>query len=165
MKKTLLATLLIGVMGTAMVSAATDNAAVTQKVDQMKSEFNLDDQQANRISNILSRATMTDADKAAKRTARMEQRMERRLARMKENLGLSDEQVTQIKTLMTQQHEQMRAMREQGKANLTAVLTPEQAAKFSEMGNKGKGWGRGHRGGGHHGKGMRGGKRGGMCDK
>lgn len=151
MKKTLLATLLISAMGVAVVNAATDNAAVTQQVEQMKTQFNLSDQDANRVSNILNHATMTDEDKAAKRAERMEKHIERRLTRMKEALELSDEQVAQLKTLMTQRRTQMQASREQAKADITAVLTPEQAAKFSEMHGKDKDRGRGHRGG--------------MCDK
>ena len=69
MKKTLLATALIGILGATLVHAATDNAAVDARVEQMKSEFSLNDQQAKRISSILTRAAMPEADKAAKKAA------------------------------------------------------------------------------------------------
>ena len=154
MKKSLLATALIGILGATLVHAATDTAAVTQSVEQMKTEFNLNDQQTKRISNILTRAATPEADKVAQRAARMEQRMDRRLSRMKEKLGLTDEQVAQMKTTMTQQRAQRQASREQGKASLMAILTPEQATKFEAMKGerKGKGRGYGKRGGcGGHG--------------
>ena len=165
MKKTLLATALIGILGATLVHAATDNAAVDARVEQMKSEFSLNDQQAKRISAILTRAATPEADKAAKKAARMEKRMERRLSHMKEKLGLSDEQVAQMKTAMTQQHTNMQALREQGKANMAAILTPEQATKFEAMKGERKGRG-GHRGGhGMHKGGKHGGHHGKSCDK
>lgn len=161
MKKTLLATALIGILSATLVNAATDNAAVDARVEQIKSEFSLNDQQAQSISSILTRAATPEADKEAQKAARMEKRMERRLNRMKEQLGLSDEQVAQMKTVMTQQHAQMQALMEQGKTNMTAVLTPEQVTKFEAMKGERKGRG-GHRGG----RGMhKGGKHGGSCDK
>lgn len=165
MKKTLLATALIGILGATLVHAATDNTAVDARVEQMKSEFSLNDQQAKRISSILTRAAMPEADKAAKKAARMEKRMERRLSRMKEKLGLSDEQVAQMKTAMTQQHAQMQALREQGKANMAAILTPEQATKFEAMKGGRKGRSGHHRGGhGMHKGGKHGGYHGKSCD-
>jgi chromosome segregation ATPase len=158
MKKTLLTTALIATLGTALVHAATDSAAVTQSVEQMKTEFNLSDQQARQVSNILSRAATPDAAKAEQRAARMEQRMERRLSRLKEKLSLTDEQVATLKTTMTQQRTQMQTLREQGKANMLAVLTPEQAAKFEAMQGermeRGGQRSRGGRGGHERGHGM-----------
>lgn len=167
MKKTLLAVALMGAMGTtALVNAASENAVVDQRVEQMKSEFNLNDQQAQSISKILNRAATPEATKAERKAARIEKRMERRLSRMQEKLDLSDAQVAQFKTIMTQQRTQMQALREQGKASMIAVLTPEQATKFAEM--KNKRMERGHHRGGHGGykmhRGGHGGKYGKSCD-
>ncbi|MEZ5447743.1 MAG: hypothetical protein R3E89_01490 [Thiolinea sp.] len=151
MKKTILAAALLSLLGTGVVIGATDTEAVKQRVEQIKGEFNLDDQQAQRIQNILNRSGMNQEEQKA---ARMEKHMERRMSMMKEKLGLSDEQVTQMKTLMTQQREQMKALRDQGKADMEALLTPEQKTKMTEMQSQRKGHGRhgGHRGG--HGKRM-----------
>nr|CAA6802382.1 MAG: Unknown protein [uncultured Thiotrichaceae bacterium] len=161
MKKTLLATALIGIMGATLVSAATENAAVDARVESMKSEFSLNDQQASRISKILTRAATPEADKEAQKTARMEERLDKRLAHMKEKLELTDAQVAKLKTSMTEQRADMKALREQGKANMTAILTPEQATKFEAM--------KGDRKGGKHHRGGRGGHKkgghGGSCDK
>jgi Spy/CpxP family protein refolding chaperone len=93
-----------------------------------------------------------------------------RIAKMKENLGLSDDQATKIKAIleseakegqelrkddsipMEQKKEKMKAIREKNKAAIDAILTPEQRAKAdaarAKMGGQGgkKGEGKGPKG-------------------
>ncbi len=146
--------MLVSLAATAGVSA--NETAIQSRVDQIKTEFNLDEQQAKRIANILTNAGMS---KDEKRTARMEKRIQRRVERMTKKLELSDTQATQIKDILTQQSTQMRALHAQGKADITAILTPEQATKFASMRDHHKGKGRK----GWHGK--KHGKRGGHGSK
>lgn len=146
MKKTILATALIGTLGLSGWAIAANEAA-TQRVEQLKTEFNLSDQQAQRIQGMLdpeARQEMREARKAKK--------MERRLARMQEKLGLTDDQVAQMKTVMTEQHAKKKALRDESKQRMTAIMTPEQAQQFEAMraehkGRRGHGGGHGKRGG------------------
>lgn len=148
MKKTACTLLMLASIAiTSGVSA--DDAAIQARVDQVKSEFNLNDQQAKRIAGILARASMS---KEEKRTAKIEKHIQRRVQRMTKRLNLSDNQADQVKDIMTQQSTQMQALFAQGKADITAILTPEQAAEFATMSErKGKGWGGKHRKRGGHG--------------
>lgn len=157
MKKTICTLIMLTGLATASVASAND-AAVQTRVDQIKSEFNLDEQQAKRIANILNHAGMSKEDK---RSARMEKRIQHRVDRMTKKLELSDEQATQLTGILTQQSAQMRDMHTQAKADITAILTPEQATEFAAMrDHKGKG---GKSGKGWHGK--KHGKRGGHGSK
>ena len=140
MKKAL-CTLIMLSSFTATSNVLANDTAIQSRVDQIKSEFNLDEQQAKRIANILTNAGMS---KEEKRTARMEKHIQRRVERMSRELELSDAQTTQLKDILTQQSTQMRALHEQGKADITAILTPEQATKFASMRDHHKG--KGHRG-------------------
>lgn len=120
-------------------SANANDTIIQSRVEQIKSEFNLDAQQAKHIANILARAGMS---KEEKRTARMEKRIQRKVKHMTRKLGLSDTQAAQLKDILTQQSIQMLALRAQGKADITAILTPEQATTFASMRDRhqGKGW-------------------------
>lgn len=84
-------------------------------------------------------------------------RLENRMARMQQELSLTDEQVAQIKSLRETQRTAMQASRDSNRQQIEALLTPEQKEKFSAMkqkrGNKmGK---RGKRGGHRHCRGDR----------
>ncbi len=156
MKKTLIATALIALLGTSAVMAATADAeAAKQRVQELKTEFSLDDQQVNSIQNIITRSSVTDE---AQRAQHMEQRMEKRLSRMKEQLSLSDEQVTQLKAMMTAQRTKMQAMQAEGKASMESILTPEQVTKMQAMQGDRKGRMGGWGGGKRHGGGQRDGR-------
>lgn len=52
------------------------------------------------------------------------------LDRLTEGLGLSEEQKGQIEIIFKEQHEKHKALREEGKERISAVLTPEQQEKF-----------------------------------
>ena len=81
-------------------------------------------------------------------------RMEHRMERMQQELGLTDEQVAQIKSLKDAQRAARETSREAHRAEIEALLTPEQKEKFSAMKEKRK-----------HRMGKRGGrKHGGQCD-
>lgn len=85
--------------------------------------------------------------------------MEQRMARMQQELGLTDEQVAKVKALREAQRTAMQASREAHHQQIEALLTPEQKEKFSAMKEKrkhrmGKRGGHGYKGGrcGGHGK-------------
>lgn len=157
MKKSILALTLISALGVGSVFAA-DTAAVNQSVDQLKSQYNLNENQTQRINNIITRASMTDEELKAQRDAKMAERMDDRLANMKEKLGLTDEQVTQLKTIMTEQHGKIEAIHTETQTRVNGVLTPEQVEKMKTfrggrgmgMGMEGGPDGKGRHGGGHH---------------
>ena len=128
MKKLIIATAVICSLGLGSALAAGD---VNQKVQELKTEFNLNDQQAQQIQQVMS-GEITDEQKAE----RHNKRMDRKMARMQEKLGLTDEQVTKIKALREGQHEKRTANREAHRAQIEAILTSEQKEKFSAM--KGK---------------------------
>ncbi|MGB0713759.1 MAG: Spy/CpxP family protein refolding chaperone [Gammaproteobacteria bacterium] len=86
----------------------------------------------------------------------------RGLDRMTENLGLSEAQRSQIEAVYAEQKEQRKAMREEMRGKIDAILTEEQRAKMSEMreqrmarrhGEGGPGDGKGKGRPGHHCKG------------
>lgn len=166
MKKSILALTLISALGVGSVFAA-DPAAVTQSVDQLKSQYSLDAKQAEHITNIITRASMTDEELKAQRDTKMAERMDDRLANMKEKLGLTDEQVTQLKAIMTEQRTKVEAVHTETQTRVNGVLTPEQVEKMKTMrGGRGFGMdggpeGKGRHGGGHH----RGGHGGDRADK
>lgn len=74
-------------------------------------------------------------------------RLESRMQRMQQELGLTDEQTTQIKSLRETQRAAMQASRESNRQQVEALLTPEQKEKFSAMQQK-----RGGKKGKRHGK-------------
>ena len=55
------------------------------------------------------------------------------LAKLKTDLGLTDEQVTQLATIQQEQRKQMEALRADTQAQIKAVLTAEQAEKFQQL--------------------------------
>ena len=55
------------------------------------------------------------------------------LAKLKTDLGLTDEQATQLATIQQEQRKQMEALRADTQAQIKAVLTAEQAAKFQQL--------------------------------
>lgn len=67
---------------------------------------------------------------------RHEQRMGRHLDRLTEALDLSDTQRTQLETVMSEQAEKRRALREETRARVNGVLTADQQAQFKEMREK-----------------------------
>ena len=160
MKKTLIATAMIAILGVSGSLLAADNEAVKQRIDQLKSEFSLNDQQASRIENILTRSGMTDEDRQAAHAERMAQFEEKRLARMKEMLSLTDEQVTQLKALMDDQQAKLKALHDEHKTRLEAILTADQLKQMQDMrggmgmhgGPGGKGFGGDMHHGGRHGE-------------
>ena len=81
---------------------------------------------------------------------RMQKRMDKRMTRMQEKLGLSDEQVAQIKSLREAQHTASQAARDSHRQQIEALLTPEQKEKFNAMKQK-----RGKRGGHKHHRGKK----------
>ena len=169
MKKTVLAAALVGILSMSSVFAA-DSEAVKQKVEQLKTEFSLSDQQSERITNIITRASMTEDEMKAKHDAKMAEHMDKRLERMKEKLSLTDEQVTKLKAMMTEHKAKMDALHTEGQAQMTSILTPEQAAKMKEMrgghmGMGGMGMGHGEDGSRGHHRGGHGGGHGDSCDK
>ncbi len=80
--------------------------------------------------------------------------------RLARQLNLTDAQKEQLKPIMKEQAEKMRALRDQNQsqreemkklrdetdAKVRAILTPEQAAKFDELKKQGRGGRRGGRG-------------------
>ena len=141
-----------GLLAGTLAFAAPDSATVKERVDQLKSEFSLNDQQAARLNMMLS-ASNPEA-RAANREAMATRQMDRRLERMKSRLNLSDEQVGKLKTLMTEQAAKMEALRQENQSQFEAILTPEQASKLKAMRTTMQEWGM-------KGRGMRDGKRGG----
>ncbi|HPE62235.1 MAG TPA: hypothetical protein PLB10_18035 [Thiolinea sp.] len=148
---------LAGLLAVSAAFAAPDSAAITQRVEQLKSEFNLTDQQTQRLQSMLdTAANQSPEDRQARQQARQERLMDRRLKRMQERLGLNDEQVSQFKTLMSNHMAQMKAMQEEHKKQMEAILTPEQLTKMQDMRSS-------MQRRGMHGQGMRGkGRMGGM---
>ncbi|MFZ1568489.1 MAG: Spy/CpxP family protein refolding chaperone [Thiolinea sp.] len=110
----------------------------------------------------------TAAETQAQRDAKMAEHIEKRVSRMKEKLGLTDEQAAQLKTIMTEQHTKREALRTETETRITGVLTPEQATKLKSFRDDHKGFGmedgKGRHGGGHRG-GHGGGHGGGWGDK
>ena len=125
---------LAGLLAVSTAFAAPDSAAITQRVEQLKAEFNLDDQQTQRLQNMLDTATsQTPEDRQARAQARQERRMEMRMKRMQERLGLTDEQVSQLKALMSDHMAKMKALQEAHQQQMASILTPEQLAKMLDM--------------------------------
>lgn len=57
---------------------------------------------------------------------------------MTKELNLTEEQKPQVEALFKEQHEKIRAIREETRSRLEGILTPEQMAKFDEMKQKRK---------------------------
>jgi|GEM_PF-1713142 len=88
-----------------------------------------------------------------------EEMAQKRLERLSEKLGLDDSQKRKAEAIMEGQKEKMKALRndesiakedkvkrlkeimKEGREAITAILTPEQKAKFAEMKNRGPGAG------------------------
>ena len=68
----------------------------------------------------------------------------RHLDRLSEHLELSEEQKAQVGTIFEEQHEKHKALREEGKERINAVLTPEQQEKYTAHREKHKGYRRHH---------------------
>ncbi|MGB1011032.1 MAG: hypothetical protein ACPGVP_15030 [Thiolinea sp.] len=153
MKKPAFTLVLLSCLASSNVMATDNKTAIQERVEQVKSEFNLNEQQAKRITAILTQAGMS---KEEKRAARMEKRIQRRVEHMTQKLELSDNQAVQLKDILVQQNKQIQELRAQGKADITAILTPEQASRFAKMRTNRKGW---------HGKHRKRGGHGSMCNK
>ncbi|HPY39232.1 MAG TPA: hypothetical protein PLM98_01835 [Thiolinea sp.] len=94
------------------------------------------------------------ADTQAQRDAQMADRLDKHVSRMKQDLNLTDEQTTQLKTILTEQQVKREALRTETETRIAGVLTPEQATKLKTLRDERKGRdggpeGKGH-GGGHH---------------
>jgi Spy/CpxP family protein refolding chaperone len=61
-----------------------------------------------------------------------EQRLEHRVERMSAQLQLDPAQQTELRTILEQQQAQRRALREQTRARIDAVLTEEQRSKLAQ---------------------------------
>lgn len=107
-------------------------------------------------------ATANAADTQAQRDAKMAKHIDKRVSRMKESLNLTDDQATQLKTILTEQHAKREALRTETETRITGILTPDQATKLKsfrddrkgfgmEGGPEGKGRHGGHHRGGHGG--------------
>lgn len=129
-------------------SLAADANLAAQRAEQLKNEFSLTEVQAKRLQGMLTRATLTDAEKQAKRTEKMQQKMAKRLARMQKKLNLSDNQVAQMQALMQEKMQQRQAMRNTMKTRLTAILTPEQLEQMQSI--RKQRWGDMKKHGGRH---------------
>ncbi len=90
------------------------------------------------------RPEVTDAQSAAKRG-----RVKRRLARFRKRLDLSEEQAAaiadilertrqEVRDIRSQSRPAMRAVRERSQAEILALLSPEQGAKYRKMIEKSK---------------------------
>ena len=55
------------------------------------------------------------------------------LERMTQTLGLSEEQRAQVEIVIQTQQEKREALREETRASIRAILTPEQQASLDEM--------------------------------
>lgn len=60
------------------------------------------------------------------------QRMEKRAAKMTEKLGLSESQQNQMKDIIKRHMEERKAMRDKHQADIKAILSPDQQAKFDQ---------------------------------
>ena len=153
MKKSLIALTLISSLGLGSIAlAAPDAELVKQRVEQLKTEFNLDAAQAQRITSAITNAPPSDEDLKAQRDARFADHLENRLNKMKTALGLNDDQVAQLKTIMTEQRTKAETIRAETQTRINSVLTPEQAEKMKNL-RGGVGMDRDHEGKGRHGHG------------
>jgi len=162
MKTLFISSALVSLLTVSSYTLAADAALAEQRAEQLKNEFSLTDGQATRLQGMLTRATLTDAEKQAKHAKKMQQKMTKRLGRMQKKLSLSDSQVAQMKALMQEKMQQRRAMRNTMQTRLAAILTPAQLEQMQSM--RKQRWGkmkmkqqRGHHnrhrdGGRHHGK-------------
>lgn len=65
-----------------------------------------------------------------------ERHRERMLNTMTDKLALTETQRSDIETVMREQHEKMRALREETHNRINALLTTEQQTKFAKMKEK-----------------------------
>ncbi|WP_319381023.1 hypothetical protein [Thiomicrorhabdus sp.] len=70
---------------------------------------------------------------AASREQRFEKKMDMRLERMAQRLQLSEEQQKAIRNIMVSQHQKMQDMRQQKRAEIDKILTPEQQEKVEQF--------------------------------
>jgi hypothetical protein len=75
-----------------------------------------------------------------------EQMIERRVAHLTEALTLSESQATELRTVLTEEHAKLAALRAETTERIGSLLSAEQNAKYSELEQRGPG-GRGGRGG------------------
>lgn len=61
---------------------------------------------------------------------------EKRVERLTKELSLNSEQKTQVETILNEQQQKFKAVREETHASIKAVLTPEQATKFDALREK-----------------------------
>lgn len=67
-----------------------------------------------------------------------ESRHGKKMERMYKELNLTEEQKPQVEAVYKEQHEKIRAIRNETRGKLEQILTPEQMAKFDEMKKKRK---------------------------
>jgi Spy/CpxP family protein refolding chaperone len=58
---------------------------------------------------------------------------EKRTEKLKEKLGLSDEQAAQVKSIYESKKDKMEALKTETDGQVSAVLTPEQNAKYDAL--------------------------------
>jgi Spy/CpxP family protein refolding chaperone len=58
---------------------------------------------------------------------------DRKIERLKEKLGLTDDQTAKVRAIFDDTHTKMQALMEQTRTQIKAVLTPEQQAKYDQM--------------------------------
>ena len=179
MKKFIITATLISALGLASTSAiAEDGNRLENHMARMQQALGLTDEQAAQIKSLREaqrtamqtsresnrqqiEALLTPEQKEKFSTMkqrghkrggseRMQKRMDKRMTRMQEKLGLSDEQVAQIKSLREAQHTASQAARDSHRQQIEALLTPEQKEKFNAMKQK-----RGKRGGHKHHRGKK----------
>ncbi len=116
------------------------------------------------VSAATTAPTTTATDTQAQRDAKIAEHIEKRVSRMKERLNLTDDQVAQLKTIMTEQHAKREVLRTEAETRINGVLTPEQATKMKSFRDEHRGFGMdgGPEGKGRHGGHHRGGH-GGDC--
>jgi periplasmic protein CpxP/Spy len=75
-------------------------------------------------------APQTDKEKMK---AEVVEQVKAELAKIATELQLTEPQKAQIKTILTEQHEKIQAIREDSRGKMRAVLTPEQLTKWEKM--------------------------------
>ena len=92
-------------------------------------------------------AVLTD-EQRAKRDALMAARVDQRVARMAERLDLSEEQQSQLKTMLTESQGKGKSRRDGSmREQLASILTAEQLAQLPQRGAGKGGYGQGNPGG------------------
>lgn len=155
MKKSILALVLVSALGLGAVTSVFAEDPVPGQTTAVAG------------TNAATTAPTTAADTQAQRDAKMAEHIEKRVSHMKESLSLTDDQATQLKVVLTEQHTKREALHTETDTRITGILTPEQATKLKSLqgGHGGFGMEGGHDGKGRHGGGHHRGWHGGWGDK